>query len=108
MAEEVVAGPEGVVGVHPEAEVDSAEDVVVEAVVALEAAVADEAHPEAEGDLEEAGVAVDSEAAAVEVNNAIIFVHISYTAFCFLPPILYLKEIQIYIKSSISCLLVDG
>ena len=74
-------GPEGVVEVHPEAEVDS-----LEAVVALEVAVADGAHPEAEGDLEEAGVAVDSEEAAVEVNTPIIFVHISYTAFCFLPP----------------------
>ena len=97
---------EGVVGVHPVAE-DSVEDVVVVVVVALVVAVVDVAHPEAEGDLEEAGVAVDSEAAAVEVNNAIIFVHISYTAFCFLPPILYLKKIQIYLKSSISCLLLD-
>ena len=76
-AEEVVAGPEGAVGVHPVAE-DSVEDVVVVVVVALEVAVADGAHPEAEGDLEEAGVAVDSEAAVVEVNKAIIFVHISY------------------------------
>ena len=103
-----MAGPEGVVGVHPVAEVDSVEDVAVVVVVALVVAVVDVAHPEAEGDLEEAGVAVDSEAAAVEVNKAIIFVHISYTAFCFLPPILYFKKIQIYIKSSISCLLVDG
>ena len=76
-AEEVVAGPEGVVGVHPVAEV-SAEDVVVEAVVTLVVAVADGALLEAEGDLEEAGVAVDSEAAAVEVDKTIIFVHISY------------------------------
>ena len=75
-AEEVVAGPEGAVGVHPEA--DSVEDVVVEAVVTLVVAVADGALLEAEGDLEEAGVAVDSEAAAVEVDKTIIFVHISY------------------------------
>ena len=68
-----MAGPEGAAGVHPEAEVDS-----LEAVVALEVAVADGAHPEAEGDLVEAEVAVDSEEAAVEVNKAIIFVHISY------------------------------
>ena len=67
------------VEVHPVAEVDSLEDVaVVVVVVALVVAVVDGAHPEAEGDLEEAGVAVDSEAAAVEVNKAIIFVHISY------------------------------
>ena len=77
-AEEVVAGPEGAVGVHPEAEADSVEDVVVEVVVASVVAVADGAHPEAEGDLVEAGVAADSEEAAVEVNKAIIFVHISY------------------------------
>ena len=77
-AEEVVAGPEGAVGVHPEAEADSVEDVVVEVVVASVVAVADGAHPEAEGDLVEAGVVVDSEAAAVEVNKTIIFVHISY------------------------------
>ena len=96
-AEEVVVGPVGAVGVHPEAEVDS-----LEAVVALEVAVADGAHPEAEGDLEEAEVAVDSEEAAVEVNKALIFVHISYTAFCFLLPTLYLKKVQIYVKSRLS------
>ena len=72
-AEEVAVALEGVVGVHPVAEVDSVEAVVV---VALVVAVADGAHPEAEGDLEEAGEAVDSEAAAVEVDKAIIFVHI--------------------------------
>ena len=68
-----------VVGVHPVAEVDSVEDVgVIVVVVALVVAVVDGAHLEAEGDLEEAGVAADSEEAAVEVNKAIIFVHISY------------------------------
>ena len=73
-----MAGLEGVVGVDSGAGVVLAEDVVVEAVVALEVAVADGAHPEAEGDLVEAGVAADSEEAAVEVNKDIIFVHISY------------------------------